>query len=200
MPLINLIEEQRLSLKASRTKARNALIALSVVGVVSAFGCGLLWLESESLDTEVNKLRQDVEKVKPLLADIEDKKNTIAKVEPKLTTLENAHGISGKWNRVLNHLTVQTPPELWLTAIRTVATDATKPIEVSFIGVSSELNKVGEYILRLQSCPDMESVSLKFTQEKVISNGVGIEFEINSALAGTAEEVKKAEGETEEGK
>jgi Tfp pilus assembly protein PilN len=193
MPLINLIEEQRISRRSDRAKARTALITLSVTSMLTLSACAFLWIESEGLDAEVRRLHDHARKVKPILSEIESSRTTLAKMEPKMQTLENAHEITGKWNRILNHLTVQTPPELWLTAIRATSSDPTKPIEVNYMGIGSELNKIGEYILRIQSCEDLENVNLKFTQEKVVSGGTGIEFEIYSSVVGTAEAVDKSE-------
>lgn len=201
MPFINLIEEQRISLKLEQRKARTALIACSLVGVFTVLGCGMLWLESEGLDSAIVKLEQDAAKVEPLMNEIQLANDGLAKMGPKMETLENAHEMTGKWNRILNHLTVQTPKELWLTGIRATGADVTKPIDVTFVGVGSELNKIGEYILRLQGCEELENVNLKFTQEKLVAKGMGIEFEITSGIAGTGEEAPKNEDEAaKEGK
>lgn len=188
MPFINLIEEQRIQRRADVGKSRTALIVFSLVTAVTTIGTGSIFLASEALDASIATLQNEAKKRKPMIDEIESAQTDLSKMNPKITTLENAHAITAKWDRILNHLTVQTPQEIWLTNLRVTAIDMTKPIEITFNGMGSELNKIGEYILRLQSCEDLEGVSLKYTQEKLAATGVGIEFEINATVAGSAEE------------
>lgn len=200
MPFINLIEEQRIAEKREQAQSRTALMVLSSVCALGAVGCGFMWLAIEGLDSEAAALQKEADKVRPLQEQISDVQSLIGAMGPKFNTLENAQKLTGKWDVVLNHLTTQTPREIWLTNIRTQASDPTKPIEVSFIGMGQQLQTIGEYMLRLQTCEMLQSVGLKFTQEKMVSERTGIEFEITSQLAGSAEEEKVADESKEASK
>lgn len=193
MPFINLIEEQRLAKRQAGSKARTGLIAFVATTSLALATCGYFLLQAESLDQEATRLRNEAAKNEPIQKEIDLAKSALNSMNPRLATLESAHEVTTKWETILNHLTVQTPREMWLTSIRCVASDPSKPIDVSFQGVASRLDNVGEFILRMQGCEQLENVALKFTQEKVLANSVGIEFDVTSQVAGTAEAVAKDE-------
>lgn len=200
MPFINLIQEQRQ--EARRNESRARMFFLSFVGslVMSLGVLGFLMYEHEMLKVEESGLRNKAQKLQPLVKRIETNQADYAELAPRLTTLENAQLATGHWSRILDHLTRQTPNETWLTAIRCVAPDPSKPIEITFAGLSTRQELIGDFMLRLQSCPDLANVQLRFTQEKLSSYGRNIEFEINADVQGSAEESKpeiKKEGNDE---
>jgi Tfp pilus assembly protein PilN len=187
MPLINLIQEQRLS--NQREERRSRLFFMGFVGtaVASALGFGFLLFKTDAAQGEVARLEAQAQRLAPLLAEIEENNKLFAQLSPRLKTLQGAQELTSRWDRILDHLAVQTPNQTWLTGIRCVAQDATKPVQISFIGMAANQDLVGEFILRLQSCTDLEKVNLRYTQEKVVANGIGIEYEVAGDLAGTAE-------------
>ena len=75
-----------------------------------------------------------------------------------------------------------------------------KPIEIQFTGLGQRLQTIGEFILRLQGCKQLEAVSLKNTQEKVITTSSAIEFDVLANVVGTADEEKTKDEEKEETK
>lgn len=188
MPLINLIQEQRLTHKANERKARLFLFGLAGSVGLSMTGFGFLMFQGDQLSSEESRLKAKAQKVAPLANEIDTLKAQISDIGPKLTTLTNAQETTGKWTRILGHLTQHTPPQTWLTGMRCTATDPTKPIQLIFAGMSSRQELVGEFILRLQGCDDLDKVELKFTQEKIVSNARNIEFELSTDIKGTAEE------------
>lgn len=196
MPWINLIEDQKLAEKANDRKARTFLTALTGSFCVSLMGFGFLLYQTESAGSEESKLRAKAQRVAPLTAHLNETLQAKSLVGPRLKTLEDAQKSSARWSRILNHLTKHTPPQTWLTALRCTNSDPTKPINVNFVGTSDSQQLIGEFILRLQASSDLEDVNLKFTQEKVVSSGRSIEFEVQAGLEGTAEkkpEIKKEE-------
>ena len=50
---------------------------------------------------------------------------------------------------------------------------------------------IGELIMRLQNSPKLDNVSLRFTQEKVIQQGSGIEFDVTADIADSVEQQEK---------
>jgi Tfp pilus assembly protein PilN len=194
MPLINLIEEQRLAVRKAERAARLAFFGFVGSTMLGVVAIGFLVFQSERLKSQESELRAQIVRVKPILAQIEANKADIAAMNPRLETLEGAQQITDRWARILAHLTVQTPDSTWLTSLRSTAADPAKPIEVSLAGLSTHQEPVGEFILRLQGCEDLDTVTLKYTQEKVEQSGKAVEFEIGAGIAGTLEEVKR-EGE-----
>lgn len=190
MPFINLIQEQRQEARRQENRAR--LFFMSFVGsaVLSVGVLGLLMFENEVAHSEEAALLAKAQKLEPLSKRIEANNNDYADLSPRLATLENAQLVTGRWSRILDHLSRQTPEATWLTGLRCSASDPTKPVQVTFAGLSEKQELIGDFILRLQSCPDLANVALRFTDEKPAANTHDIEFEITSDVQGTAEEVK----------
>lgn len=199
MPFINLIEEQRIARKREQAKSRTALVVLTCVSGLSFVGCGFLFLISEALNHEISHMKNEAAKVKPIQDEIAGVREQVSLMAPKLASLESAQKLTTKWDTILNHLTVQTPSELWLTEIRCQATDPTKAIEVDFKGMGQRLQTIGEFILRLQGCEELEGVALKNTAEKLVSQSSGIEFDVVANVVGTVEEQPKKAAKPEEG-
>jgi Tfp pilus assembly protein PilN len=199
MPLINLIQEQRLQnqREESRTRLFFLTFVASACAGLGAFGFTLY--QKESAASELARLQALNQKIAPLQKQIEDNQRAFGAMSPRVKTLEDAQAFTAKWDRILNHLLVQMPDSTWLTGIRCQAPDPTKPIEVGFLGMSADQQRVGEFILRLQNCPDLESVNLKQTVEKQVNEGNGIEFEVTGNVVGSATAKPKDESKEEEG-
>lgn len=195
MPYINLIQEQKLTEKLGERQAR--LYFFGFVGAlsVSLIGFGYLTFQADGLANDEARLKAKTQKQAPIVKDIEAAKKEFSAIGPKVVTLTGAQEMSAKWGRILTHLTQQTPPQTWLTQLRCAAVDPAKPITVAFSGLSGRQELVGEFILRLQGCTDLGNVALKFTQEKVVSSGRNIEFEINAEIPGTEEKKDKPKEE-----
>lgn len=197
MPFINLIEEERLARKRAEQKTRFAFLGFVGSLGLSVFGAGVLLFMNEALGSEVSKLRSEAQKQAPLMSEIEANTKSLSELTPRLSTLEDAQEATNRWSDILNHLTTQTPVGVTLTGVRCVASDPTKPIEANFTGISKQLDIIGETILRLQGCERLENVNLRFAQERLTADNRNIEFEINSTLAGTAEQKPKDESKEE---
>lgn len=195
MPLINLIQEQRYSLKRGEAKARSLFLGFVGVTGLSVLMFGLLYFETDAARREASQLKANVKKVEPIVKAIDADELAYSQMSPRVKTLEDAQAITNKWVGILDHLATQTPKNTWLTSIRCSASDGTKPISVSFAGLSDKQDLVGELILRLQNSPHLENVSLRYTQEKVIEKGTGIEFEISVDIADSIELKEKPKEE-----
>lgn len=199
MPFINLIEEQRQILKRAEAKTRAAFLSFVGVTSLSVLGFGWLLYRTEAVSGDVAKLQADARKIEPLTKQIEADRKLLSEMSPKLKTLEDAQELTARWDRILEHLSQNTPGPMWLTDLRAVSNDPAKPVQTSFIGLCDRLEPVGEFILRLQTCPDLETVNLKFAAEKQVAQGKGIEFEVQASVAGTATEQPKKSDKKEGG-
>jgi Tfp pilus assembly protein PilN len=196
MPYINLIQENRLAVQANERKARGFFMAFVAIAVAGGSAFGFLTMESMVVAGQAHGVEQENKKNEPIAKQIEQNGKALAEMTPKIKTLEDAQTITDRWNHIFYHLAVNTPQSAWLTAIRCQGNDPTKPIRVSFVGLATSQSPVGEFMLRLQNQPDLENVTLGFTNEKMATNGKGIEFQIDGDLAGSAEQkIKAADGE-----
>lgn len=187
MPLINLIQEQRLAVKRDETRARSYFFGFVGIGILSVGGYLSLLLETDHLQGQEMKMKADIQRVKPLLAQKDANDKQYQELSPRVKTLGDAQLITARWDRLLTHLSKQTPEHTWMTGLRCTATDPEKPIAISFIGVGTSQEPIGELILRLQNSPDLEEVQLKYTQEKMINLDRAVEFEVDANIAGTAD-------------
>jgi len=188
MPLINLIQEQRLAIKRSEAKARTFFFGFAAVAVASVGSYGFLIFESEKAQGQVGRLKNLLRSNQPLVDKIEQNKKDAGTMGPKLKTLADAQLMTDRWNRILHHVCTQTPQHAWLTSMRASVGDPTKPIAVSFLGMANGQAPIGEYMQRLQNLSDLDAVTLKYSQEKMMVGYRAIEFEISAEITGTAEQ------------
>lgn len=188
MPNINLIQEQRQIAKARERKTKFALMGTLACGALCVMATAAFMLDAARLNIKASALEQKKEEMKPLLEELKQNKQEVAQMQPRIKTLEEATNFTAKWGRVLDYITVNTPPDSWLLKLKAFHQDRTKPLIVTFNGVSLTHEAVGELILRLQASPEFEQVDLKYTQPKFSDNGQKqFEFEVDAAMAGTKE-------------
>jgi Tfp pilus assembly protein PilN len=193
MPYVNLIQEQRIAAQTNERKSRTFFLAFVGVLAVSGVAYGFLSVETLFVSRQAHNIDEQNKRNAPIQKQIDDNGKLLADLTPRLKTLTDAQETTDRWNRILNYLPMQTPQSSWLTGIRCQSADPTKPIQISFQGIAVSQTPVGEFMLRLQNLKDLENVNLKFTNEKLISATKGIEFQIDSDLAGTAEQKVKTE-------
>lgn len=195
MPYVNLIQEQWLSTQANERKARSFFFVFVGTLAASAAAYGFLSMESMLVGRQADSILAQNKKNQPLVAQIDQNGKELADLTPRLKTLEDAGVMTGRWDRILTSLTVQTPQSAWLTGLRCSSSDPTKPIQVTFLGIAASQSPIGEFILRLQNVSELDNVNLKFTNEKLVATSKAIEFQVESDLAGTAEQKVKTEGD-----
>lgn len=197
MPLINLIQDQRLASKKNERAARVFFLSFATVATLSVLSLGTLLVMSEAASNEVSDLRAKAQEVQPIVDEVEMTNREFSKLAPRVTTLTGAQETSTRWNRVLDHLAVHTPTETWLTILRASQSDPKNPVLLTFQGLSKRQELIGEFILRLQGASDLTNVGLKYTQEKPVQAGSQLEFEVNADLNGTVEEQERNETKKE---
>jgi Tfp pilus assembly protein PilN len=192
MPLINLIQEQRSLVHRKEREARILVITTVAIGALSFLTSAAFVLETGRAGLEAVTLQQRKKKLEPMLAQLEQNERKIAELDPRLKTLQAAVTDSQKWERVLQHLKVNTPEGIYLNGIKCVQNDPSQGIVVQFTGNSRSLDEIGSYVMRLEVSPDLEDAAMKFAQERVgADRNKALEFEIAATLSGT-KEAKKA--------
>lgn len=197
MPLINLIQEQRMAAKKNEQASRLFFMTFAGSAALSVVALGFLTFLKEQAEGEQSALQVKAQQLKPLLDEVEMNVSEYSKLAPRVTTLEGAQETTNRWNRIMAHLSTQTPAETWMTQMRAMQNDPKNPVTVSFIGLSMKQELIGEFILRLQGCTDLSNVNLKFSQEKNVQLGRQLEFEVTSDIEGTVEEKERNETKKE---
>lgn len=193
MPSINLIEPLKIAARKSEKQLRVSKMTFMGSAIIAAFGYGLLMLQSGDIGGEERKLQEQIAKLKPLVDEIETQKKEVNQLTPRLQTLQDAQKLTGRWGRIMQHLSTNTPPEVWLTGLRSLASDGEKPINLSIVGVAKTQANVSEFALRWQNALDLEAANLRYSQEKMLDKLQAIEFEVGGDIVGTAEKKKVKE-------
>lgn len=185
MPHINLIHEQRAAIRRREAQARAGLMVLAgSLGLTAVFS-GIILVQSQMARGEEDRLRAELQRLAPIAKQIEFNAAETDKLAPRLKTLEDARLATGRWHRILEHLTVNVPKETWLAYLRSTADDPTKPVMVTVNGMATEQAPIGDLLLRTQNCPDLENVALNYTEERVTQSKKAIQFEFVANVTGT---------------
>jgi Tfp pilus assembly protein PilN len=199
MPLINLIREDRLALRREQKKSKAYMYGLVGSIAIGAAAYMTLFFQGQVLDGERAGLQSKIDKVEPILKEIEGNERTYGVLSPRLTTLQDAVTSTQRWNRVLDHLSRSVPEGVWLTVMRCQQPSATEPVSLEMQGLAPNQEKVSEFILRLQSSADLESVQLKYTQGDQFGTKSMIRFEVSGSITGTAKPKPVVNEEDKEG-
>lgn len=191
MPLINLIKEQRLEAQRKERQVQIAMMATLGIGAVCMLATAGLMLDGARLNMKAASLEQKKKELEPLVEELNSNQDEIELLQPRIKTLQEAQTFSGKWGKILDYITTNVPQRTWLTNIKSFQQDRTKPLVVTFIGVSENNDLVGDLILRLESSEELENVKLKYTQPRMSQAGKQLEFEVEADMVGTNEEADK---------
>lgn len=186
MPLINLIHEQRLLVRQREQKVRILMLATFSLGVFAFLATGFNLFNAARYQVMVGALEAKQKSLEPLSKQLKANKLDQATLEPKLTTLTSATKATEQWSHLMDYLTVNVPKSAWLTSVKTTtSTDPEAGVAIIFGGYSLNHDEIGETLLRLEACPDLEGVTLKFSQERIIDQKEVLEFEISAVLHGS---------------
>ncbi|MES1227348.1 MAG: PilN domain-containing protein [Armatimonadota bacterium] len=196
MPYINLIREQREASRKKENAVRVAFMGTLAIGGLAVLVAGGLFFDATRLTLEANATEERKAKMKPLLDELKKNQDELDQLKPRLETLQQAQSVTLKWGNVLDYLTKNTPDGLWLTGVRSFQQDRTKPLTITFAGMSSSQETIGKLILQLNQSKDIENVTFKGSSERSAENNTKYyEFEITADLAGS----KQADAPKEKG-
>ena len=200
MPTINLIESQILSKRREESNLR--ISKFTLIGASSVIGLSYFVLVAQGvgLNGQQHEIEAKLKKLKPIQEQIDANKKEESELDPKLKTLVSARVLTNRWANLMEHLSVNTPENVWLTSFKSTGYDAEKPIHITFDGVGKTQTDVSEMMMRTQNARDLEAVNLVTTQEKLFEKVTGIEFEMGGDIVDTAEKKKKPAGSDKEEK
>ncbi len=193
MPYINLIQEQRAVTRRNEIRARSGFFAFVGITSLAVLGYGALFLQTADLNSRESKLLFELQRLEPVKKQIDANKAIEADLHPRLTSLEEGQALTDRWVHILDHFTTQTPANTWITNLRSQSNDPQRPVALVVSGMSTGQEPVGEFMLRTQNEPNLEAVTLKYTNEKTTLAGPAIEFELGADVKGTAPVTTKEE-------
>lgn len=198
MPLINLIHEQRLLIRLRERQVR-ALGLVSVgLGGIAFLTASYFLFNTARYQLMSGALEAKKHAMAPMLQQLKQNELDQKVMEPKLTSLSNATKATQQWYRIMDHIAVNVPKGAWLYnwKCNQMTTGEDVGINIVFNGYSLDHDAIGELLLRLEACPDLENVTLKFSQERQVDKNEILEFEISTYLAGSRKSKKVKEKES----
>ncbi|MFM9874418.1 MAG: PilN domain-containing protein [Fimbriimonadaceae bacterium] len=190
--MINLIQEQRIVARAKQKQVQIAGLATLTIGAVSVIGTVGLFLDATRLNLQAGALEQKKLEIQPTLDELQANIDMLDEMKPRIDTLETARTDSTKWEDVLVYLTTNTPSDTWLTSVKAFKQDSSNPMVLTFNGVSTKQEHVGDFQYRIGSCKELENPQLKYTQPKFSDKGMMLDFEVTAEMKGTKEETDQA--------
>lgn len=198
MPLINLIYEQRQTIRRENSKKRMIFGTMAVTAALGTLTWGGLALATQGLQLEKQSREQQLSKMEPVMKAIKASKAQYSVLSPRLTTLEDAGDATKRWARILDHVSRSTPEGVWLTAIRCSQGAEHEPVAIEMAGLGPTQEAISEFILRVQNTEDLQGITLRYTQGEFVNEVRAIKFELSGTVAGTGETKKEeAEGDKE---
>lgn len=185
MPLINLIEEQRLAIRERERRTRVMVFGSLAIAVVGFILGGYFFLEGASARGKASVLEAKLETVQPIVEETKATERNIKRLEPRLVTLQGAQNDTLRWSRILDYFTTNTPEGIYLSNIQCRVDNRDEAVTMTVRGIATNQEEVGSLLLRMQLNEDLEEVTLNYTQSRTTDRVNAIEFEIAGVIKGT---------------
>ncbi len=185
MPIVNLIYEQRLAVEQRERQTRMLVLTMVGVGALAFLATGFFLFETARFQLMSGELEARKQKLKPMMDQLAGNQLDLRDMEPRLKTLRDAVKLTEQWNRIMDHVAVNTPGDVWFTSFRSNVSDPARGVQVSFGGYGTTQSAIGELQLRLATSTDLSKVGLRFSQERLIDQARALEFQIDATVTGT---------------
>lgn len=185
MPLVNLINEQRVLVKQRERQVGMLWLGTLAILAASFLVALTLFVGSIALNVESFAVEDQIRKLEPIRAKVEENEAAIQQLDPRIRTLEDAETATKRWNELLNFVRFM-PRGVQLTAMRATAGQPTDPVVVQFSGYGPDQASVGAFLARLNASEELEKVEFVFSRESTTEKGRRIDFEMKGQIKGTA--------------
>lgn len=129
-----------------------ALIA-AIVGVymLNAFTTDTI----SGLNSELERVRAEVERERPLLSKISDLEQKRSVINTKINALKSIQVSKKRWVILFENVSSVLPPNMWLTSISQLGEN-----ELEMKGATFDFSEVAEYMVKLEKQVSVDKVSL----------------------------------------
>lgn len=108
-----------------------------------------------NLENEVTRVKEEVERERPLLTKIGDLEQKQAIVNTKINALKSIQVSKRRWVVLFENVSSVLPPNMWLTSLNQVSED-----NLEMKGMTFDFSEVAEYMVKLEKQVSVEKVSL----------------------------------------
>ena len=107
------------------------------------------------LQNDVNRVKAEVERDRPLLTKIGELEQKQAIVNTKINALKSIQVSKKRWVVLFENVSSVLPPNMWLTSLNQVSGD-----NLEMKGMTFDFSEVAEYMVKLEKQVSIEKVSL----------------------------------------
>lgn len=107
------------------------------------------------LEQNLNQVRSEVEKERPLLAKIRQLDDKLAVIAQKNKALKSIQVSKKRWVILFENISSVMPPNMWLSALSQLSAN-----EMELRGVTRDFSEVAEYMVRLEQQVSISAVNL----------------------------------------
>ena len=127
-----------------------------IVSIVCVYMLNVFVTETISgLQTEVERVKAEVERERPLLSKISDLEQKQGVVNTKINALKSIQVSKKRWVILFENISSVLPPNMWITSINQMG-----EFDLEMRGVTYDFSEVAEYMVKLEKQVSIESVSL----------------------------------------
>jgi type IV pilus assembly protein PilN len=122
---------------------------------------GVYWLNLFTVDTisglnsELERVRAEVERERPLLTKISDLEQKRSVINTKINALKSIQVSKKRWVILFENVSSVLPPNMWLTSISQLGEN-----ELEMKGTTFDFSEVAEYMVKLEKQVSVDKVSL----------------------------------------
>ncbi len=184
MPSINMIAPRRAEKKRLERDMRRLVFVIMMEFIFLLGVGGWVFTRLLSLNGQIVDMGVELSKLQPTVRTIEEYEKATLAITPKLELLNQAKDRTMRWFTVLDALTQSLPTTTCLTRISTGASDKKDLNSVSLViaGQSISQASVGDVMLRMQTIPNLQDISLHFTQDVDVGRNKLTDFEIGAVM------------------
>lgn len=107
------------------------------------------------LQTEVERIKAEVERERPLLTKIGDLEQKQAIVNSKINALKSIQVSKKRWVVLFENVSSVLPPNMWLTSLNQVSDN-----DLEMKGMTFDFSEVAEYMVKLEKQVSIDKVTL----------------------------------------
>jgi len=107
------------------------------------------------LNSELERVRAEVERERPLLTKISDLEQKRSVINTKINALKSIQVSKKRWVILFENVSSVLPPNMWLTSISQLGEN-----ELEMKGATFDFSEVAEYMVKLEKQVSVDKVSL----------------------------------------
>ena len=149
-----------------------------IVSIVCVYMLNVFVTETISgLQSEVERVKAEVERERPLLSKISDLEQKQGIVNTKINALKSIQVSKKRWVILFENVSSVLPPNMWLTSL-----NQTGENDMEMKGLTFDFSEVAEYMVKLEKQASVEKVSLVTISTTKVSGEEAYDFTIRVVL------------------